>query len=107
VNTAETALEFIVPASGGGGGSSSGGGLTQIPVINGGFETGDITGWTLTTGVAAIADWSTIADYDTAGATAARNGTYVFSGGEGGLAQAQVTAFQDIDTRAILLRSTG
>jgi uncharacterized protein DUF2793 len=96
VNTAETALEFVLPATGGGGGGS-GSGLTQITVVNGDFETGDITGWTLTTGVAAVADWSTIADYDTAGATAARNGTYVFSGGEGGLAQAQVTAYQDID----------
>jgi uncharacterized protein DUF2793 len=93
VNTAETALEFVVPASGGG----SGGGLIKLPVVNGDFETGDITGWTITTGVAAVADWLTMAGYDTAGATAARNGTYVFSGGEGGLAQAQVTAFQDID----------
>jgi uncharacterized protein DUF2793 len=93
VNTAETALEFVIPASGGG----SGGGLMKLPVVNGDFETGDITGWTITTGVASVADWSTMAGYDTAGATAARNGTYVFSGGEGGLAQAQVTAFQDID----------
>jgi uncharacterized protein DUF2793 len=97
VNTAETALEFVLPATGGGGGGVSGGGLTKIPVVNGDFETGDITGWTLTNGVAAVADWSTIAGYDTAGATVARNGTYVFSGGEGGLAQARVTAFQDID----------
>jgi uncharacterized protein DUF2793 len=93
VNTAETALEFVVPASGGG----SGGGLTKLPVVNGDFETGDISGWTITTGVAAVADWSTMAGYDAAGATAARNGTYVFSGGEGGSAQAKVTAFQEID----------
>jgi len=93
VNAAETALEFVVPAFGGGGG----GGLTQLPIVNGNFETGDITGWTITIGVAAVADWSTMTGYDAAGATAARNGTYVFSGGEGALAQAQVTAFQDID----------
>ena len=93
VNGAETALEFVVPASGG----SGGGGLTKLPVVNGDFEIGDITGWTITTGVAAVADWSTMAGYDTAGANATRNGTYVFSGGEGGSAQAQVTAFQDVD----------
>jgi uncharacterized protein DUF2793 len=93
VNTAETALEFVVPASGGG----SGGGLTKLPVMNGDFETGDITGWTITTGVASVAGWSTMAGYDTAGATAARNGSYVFSGGEDGSVQPQVTAFQDID----------
>jgi len=93
VNTAETALEFVIPASGGG----SGGGVTKLPVVNGDFEIGDITGWTISTGVAAVADWSTMAGYDTAGANSTRNGTYVFSGGEGGSAQPQVTAFQDID----------
>lgn len=93
VNTGETALEFVVPATGGG----SGGGLTKLPVVNGDFETGDITGWTITVGVAAVADWSTMAGYDAAGATVTRNGIFVFSGGEGGSAQAQVTAFQDID----------
>lgn len=97
MNTSETALEFVIPASGGGGGGGNVGGLTQIPVVNGDFETGDITGWTVTTGVSAVADWSTIAGYDTAGATVARNGAYIFSGGEGALAQARVTAYQDID----------
>lgn len=96
VNGAETALEFVLPASGGSGGS----GLTQLPVLNGDFETGDSTGWTITVGTAAIADWSTLSGYDAAGANTVRNGVYVFSGGEGGSAQALVTAYQDIDISA-------
>ena len=91
VNGTETALEFVVPASGGGGG-----GLTQLPVVNGDFETGDITGWTITVGAAAVADLVSLG-YDAAGANSARNGAYVFSGGEGGSAQAQVTAVQTVD----------
>jgi len=93
VNGAESALEFVVPAAGGSGGAA----LTQLPVINGDFETGDSTGWAITVGAAAVADWTTMAGYDTAGANTVRNGIYVFSGGEGGSAQALVTAYQDID----------
>ena len=79
-------------------GSSSGAtGIGELPLVNGDFETGDATGWTVTVGAAAVADWSTMAGYDSAGATVARNGTYVFSGGEGTAAQAQVTAHQDVD----------
>ena len=79
-------------------GSSAGtGGISELPLVNGDFETGDATGWTVTVGAAAVADWSTMAGYDSAGATVARNGTYVFSGGEGTAAQAQVTAHQDVD----------
>jgi len=79
-----------------GGGSGSGGGLVMLPVINGDFETGDAAGWTVTLGTAAVSDWTAIS-YAVAGTSIARNGTYIFSGGEGTAAQARITAHQDID----------
>ncbi len=81
----------VLPTGGG-----SGGGLVILPVINGDFETGDAAGWTVTLGTAAVSDWAAIS-YGAAGTSTARNGTYIFSGGEGTAAQARITAHQDID----------
>lgn len=70
---------------------------SDLGVVNGDFETGDVTGWTVTTGTADVIDWSTDPDLVTAGANAQDNGTFVLWGGN---SQASLIMHQDIDVSA-------
>lgn len=77
----------------GGGGSNNGTAALyweDLPLVNGDFEAGDASGWTTDVGSAVV-----IAP---AGAyNQPENGSFVYTGGAGGSAQAAVSSYQDFD----------
>lgn len=81
-----------LPGGGGAGGEVS---LlfTDVGVVNGNFETGDMTGWTVDTGTATVHDWSVTTTWAYNTVVSANNGTYGVVGG----AQPLLEFHQDID----------
>jgi len=92
VNTGETDVEWVEQSGGG----SAAVTVSEVSITNGDFETGDTTGWTVTTGTAAFsADPFTSGSWDSV-ATTARNGTYILYGGTLALFE----MYQDVDVSA-------
>lgn len=67
---------------------------SSVPVVNGDFETGDGTGWTVDVGTISVVAFASTGWDDPSIATASENGTYILTGGP---SQALLTIHQDID----------
>lgn len=88
-------VELVDTAVGGSGGGTVSIETTALPMVNGDFETGDLTGWTQDVGTALIQSPSNL--NSSAGIDDSDLGSFMASGGS----QALMSFYQDIDISAL------